>query len=285
MDISWKPDEITLVEDVRIAPYRAMTKAAQLYQEQRVVVCEGAKVVRRVLQSSLAMASFLATERYYEEMHDLLSAKIERGELAPERCFVAERSVMNAIVGYKLHEGVLAMAHAPQEQNLYDESRTIALPAVLLNGVVDSENIGAIVRNCVAFGIPSLIIDDTTSSPYLRRAVRVSLGAVFGLSVYRSFDILTDLAELKQTRGAQVIVAETHPKARTVSGFSFPPNYVLVLGSEGYGCSENVVSIADEIVSIAMQPSLHADFAVNSLNVAASSAIILHEAQMARGKE
>ncbi len=288
METNRKPHQITLVEDSRIAPYRAMTKAAQLYEEQRVVVGEGAKVVRRVLQSSLNMASFLATARYYEEMQDILQAKIQRGELQSEHCFVAEKSVMNDIVGYKLHEGVLAMAHAPEEYTLYDRSSTIALPAVMLNGVVDSENVGAIVRNCVAFGISSLIIDGTTSSPYLRRAVRVSLGAIFGLTVYHSHDIRADLTELKQTRGVQVIVAETQAHARNVATFPFPENFVLVFGSEGYGCSDEVLDCADEIIAITMQPSSHANFAVNSLNVAASSAIILHylhQAQMLQREE
>jgi tRNA G18 (ribose-2'-O)-methylase SpoU len=259
-----------------------MTRAAQVYETERVVIAEGAKVVKRLLQSGVQMKSFFATERYYQQFAAEIAAKQARAELSAEHCFIAEKSLMSSIVGYKLHEGIMALAEEPTVQNLYDAARTITLPAVFLHGVVDSENVGAIVRNCVAFGIRSLITDKATSSPYLRRAVRVSLGSIFGMQVYTSYNPHEDLQELKETRGVQVVAAETHPHAIPLHDCTFPQEYILCFGSEGYGISEDIVQGADVLVEIRMKPDATATFAVNSLNVAASSAIILHHAQMQR---
>lgn len=270
---------ISSLDDPRIQPYRSMTQAAQLYERERVVVAEGAKVVRRVLQSDLQMVSFFATARYYEQFSSELAAKQLRGDISPDRCYIADKTLMSGIVGYKLHEGILALAHEPPRTYLYDAARTIALPAVCLCGITDSENVGAIVRNCVAFGIPSLIVDASASSPYLRRAVRVSLGGIFGMQVYYSHDIPGDMLELKETRGIRAIAAETGANAIPLPSFTFPSEYVLLFGSEGYGLPSDILRAADDIVQIPMQPRSDAAFAVNSLNVAASSAIVLYHAQ------
>lgn len=275
-----QPLRITSTNDKRIEPYKLMTQAALLFERERVVVAEGAKVVRRILQSDLQIVSLFASERYYEQFSQELQAKLQRGELLPAQCYTADKTLMSEIVGYKLHEGVMALAQAPEQHNLYDTTRTIALPAVFLSGVVDSENVGAIVRNCVAFGIRSLIVDEETSSPYLRRAVRVSLGGIFGMTVYSSFDLRSDIHELKETRGVRIIAAETGSDAITLTSYHFPEEYILFFGSEGYGLRSEVLSVVDDIIQIPILANANTAFAVNSLNVAAATAVMLYHAQV-----
>jgi tRNA G18 (ribose-2'-O)-methylase SpoU len=274
------PDMITITSpaDSRIQPYTSMTNATQLYE--RIVVVEGAKVVKRILQSSLRLVSFFATARYYEQFASELHDKQQRNELAAEHCYIADKTLMSEIVGYELHEGVMALAKEPIIRNFYDEIRTIALPAVCLSGVVDAENVGAIVRNCAAFGVQSLIIDGTTSSPYLRRAVRVSLGGIFGMRVFHSYHLADELYDLKQIRRARVVAADLSPSALSLASYTFPQNFVLLFGSEGSGLSHESLSAADDLVQIPIYPSSESPFAVHSLDVAAASAIMLYQARM-----
>ena len=183
---------------------------------------------------------------------------------------------MNDIVGYAMHEGVMALAVVPSMPYLSEHIRTIALPAVCLCGVADAENVGAIVRNCAAFGVRSLIVDSATCSPYLRRAVRVSLGGIFALTVYRTKHLVSALEEMKQCRPlSQSIALETSPNAHSLATFPFSEECVFIFGSEAHGIPQKVLSVCDGIFQIPMTPLTEID-AVNSLNVAASTAIMLY---------
>jgi tRNA G18 (ribose-2'-O)-methylase SpoU len=183
---------------------------------------------------------------------------------------------MGAIVGYAMHEGVMALAVVPEMPYLSEYVRTIALPAVCLCGVADAENVGAIVRNCAAFGVRSLIVDSATCSPYLRRAVRVSLGGIFALAVYRTANLPAALEEMKHYRPLSHSVAlETSPKAHSLATFPLSEESVFIFGSEAHGIPQEVLSVCDAVVQIPMMPIADTD-AVNSLNVAASTAIALY---------
>ena len=96
---------------------------------------------------------------------------------------------MNKIVGFKLHSGVMAIGKQPVDVNLSE----LESPVVVMNGIINSENVGSIIRNCAAFGFESIITDKQTSSPYLRRAVRVSMGAVLNIGAVIGERTMIDL--------------------------------------------------------------------------------------------
>ena len=101
---------------------------------------------------------------------------------------------MNSIIGFKLHTGIIAICKQPEPTKI----DPLSSPVVILNGIINSENVGSIVRNCSAFGINSLISNKQTSSPFLRRAVWVSMGAVFGLNYYYTYNLEETINELKK---------------------------------------------------------------------------------------
>jgi len=264
---------ITSLDDPRIAPYRSLRDVSARNADEKFFVVENSKVIRRLLTSDCEIRSFFATKPYYEEFAPLLDAR----SLASDALLIADDALMNTIVGYNLHEGVMALAVVPNMPYFSEYVRTIELPAVCLCGVVDAENVGAIVRNCAAFGVRSLIIDSATCSPYLRRAVRVSLGGIFALRVYRTTNLVTALEEMKHSRPfAQSIALETSLQAHSLATFPFSDESVLIFGSEASGISSDVLSVCDAVVEIPMTPIAAYD-AVNSLNVAASTAIALYQ--------
>ncbi len=270
---------ITSLDDPRIAPYRSLREISSRNVEEKLFVVENSKVIRRLLTSTCEIRSFFATQHYHKEFAALLDAK----GLAWEQRLTADDTLMSAIVGYALHEGVMALAVVPHILYFSEHLRTLELPAVCLCGVADAENVGSIVRNCAAFGVRSLIVDSATCSPYLRRAVRVSLGGIFALAVYRTSNLAFALEEMRHSRpGVQSIALETSShKARSLHTVSFSEESIFIFGSEAHGLSEDILSACDLVVEIPMTPLADYD-AANSLNVAASTAIALYHWQNGR---
>ncbi|MCS6809500.1 MAG: RNA methyltransferase, partial [Bacteroidota bacterium] len=236
-------------------------------------VVENSKVIRRLLNSACQIHSFFATPEYYEEFSELLQAK----GVESDKWFVAEKKLMNEIVGFRLHEGVMALACVPSMPYVLDDIESLVFPLVLLVGISNAENVGAIVRNCAAFGIPSLAVDAATCNPYIRRAVRVSLGGIFALRVYRAERAADTLVKLKRTcPDIQIVALEACPHAQSICRLNFQARSIIVFGSEAHGLPEEVLSVSDALVQIQMQPNREYN-AVNSLNVASASAIALYQ--------
>jgi TrmH family RNA methyltransferase len=165
---------------------------------------------------------------------------------------------------------------------------------VALDGLANAETLGALVRNCVAFGVHALIVGETASSPFLRRAVRNSMGAILQLPVIelaklgqrhqftaKPHTTQMTLAEcLRELRahGVRCIAAHPHTDKRSLSRADFSGDCCLVFGSEGDGISPQVLQACDEAVAIPMPPT------VDSLNVGAAAAVFLYEVARQRGK-
>jgi tRNA G18 (ribose-2'-O)-methylase SpoU len=143
--------------------------------------------------------------------------------------------------------------------------------------VANAVNLGALVRNCVAFYVQALIVGETSSSPFVRRAVRNSMGTIFQLPVAETTDLVQTLRELRE-HGVRCIAAHPHAQGRTLSQADFTGDCCILFGSEGQGISSAALEICDEATAIPMPP------AVDSLNVGAAAAVFLYEANRQRGK-
>jgi tRNA G18 (ribose-2'-O)-methylase SpoU len=131
------------------------------------------------------------------------------------------------------------------------------------------------VRNCAAFGVQALFVGETCSSPYLRRAVRNSMGTVFKLPVMECTDLAQSLQDLRTMR-MRCIAAHLAPDNRYLSRTNFAGDCCVVFGSEGFGISPRVLAACDENVVIPMANE------VDSLNVSAAAAVFLYEVRRQR---
>ncbi|MDQ1265360.1 MAG: hypothetical protein QG635_510 [Bacteroidota bacterium] len=226
-----------------------------------IFVADGEKVTLRLLDSALEVVSFFALEEYYEKYSDFIESKA-----IPENVrFTADKEIFEQIVGFRVHTGIMAIGRIPRQSPVNEFSKKI----IALNGIIDSENVGAIVRNAAAFGFDSLIFDKATSSPYLRRAVRVSMGTIYSLK-YHICDNLKEALELLRNGGSySIYAAETSAGAISITECILNDKFCLVFGSEGRGIDRDILDMADKIVSIPISDS------VPSINVAASSAIMM----------
>lgn len=264
---------IHTLDSPELQPYRTLRRAAE-HIRLGIFVAEGEKVVRRLLESSIEVVSLLLTEGWLDDLRPALR-RISDGRV---KAWVAPKELLESIVGFPLHQGVMAVGKIPEPVKLADVIRVSSSPRlfVALDGLTNADNIGVIVRNCVAFGADALIVPKDSSSPYLRRAVRMSMGSVFSLPVVQ-VDVLAEaLQELAEEFGVRVVAAHPKPDATSIEDADLNGDFCLVLGSEGTGISDKVLAVCSEKVSI---PISHG---TDSLNVATASGILLFEAQHRR---
>jgi len=255
-----------------LQPYRTLRRAAD-HVKQGIFVAEGEKVVRRLLETDLQVISLLVTESWLEELTPLLERRQEEIKV-----WLASKSLLESIVGFQLHKGVMALGRIPRPLALIEILETLQRPYLLvaLDGLTNADNVGVIVRNCVAFAAGALIVPRNTSSPYLRRSVRMSMGAVFQLPVAHVEKLPETLRELAARYATRIIAAHPHQAATRIDDSDLTGDVCIVFGSEGAGISEEVLQTCSERATIPIAPG------TDSLNVASASAIFLFEAQRQR---
>jgi tRNA G18 (ribose-2'-O)-methylase SpoU len=280
--------QITSFDSPELQPYKTMRRSRE-HEQQGIFIAEGTKVVQRLLQSNFTVISLVVPEKWMMEFQPLLVKRPEDVIV-----YVAEKPVLESLTGFSMFQGVLAVGKIPEpvsfEKVLNDSSRPRLFVAI--DALTNAENLGALARNCVAFGAQALIVGETSSSPFLRRAVRNSMGTILQLPVvelarlgqWRPRDFtphttaMTLVACLKELRasGIRCIAAHPHTDKRILSQADFTGDCCIVFGSEGDGISPAVLAACDEAVAIPMPPN------IDSLNVGAAAAVFLYEVNRQR---
>ena len=282
----FRVEKISSFDLPELQPYATMKRPLE-HERQGIFVAEGVKVVRRLLESHFAVASIVLPEKWLNEFRLLIEARPE-----PITVYLAEKKFLEGLVGFSMFQGVLAVGKIPPPVSLGDILQNSPQPRlfVAVDALTNAENLGALVRNCVAFGVQALLVGETSSSPFLRRAVRNSMGTIFQLPILE-FNLRRDeLCESQKSgtlaqalhdlhaRGVRCIAAHPHTDRKFLSQADFSGDCCLVFGSEGYGISATVLEACDEAVAIPMPPT------VDSLNVGAAAAVFLYEAARQREK-
>ena len=261
-----------------LAPYRTLKRSAE-HELLGLFVTEGDKVVLDLLASGFDVVSLLVPPERLTEFETLARARPE-AEIA---LYVCPKKILRELVGFDIYQGVLAIGKIPAPVSL---GEILALPSrprffAAMDGLGNAENVGVLLRNCAALGVQALIAGETCSSPYVRRSVRNSMGAVFKLPVVelgrkqerrdaRVITLAETLGALRAT-GVRCVAAHPSPEGRTLWQADFTGDVCVVLGSEGDGLSPEVLAACDEAVGIPMAN------AIDSLNVGNAAAVFLAE--------
>ncbi|MBO7218748.1 MAG: RNA methyltransferase [Clostridia bacterium] len=157
--------------------------------------------------------------------------------------------------------GVFAVVKIPQS------TKRVSTKALILDGMQDPSNLGAVIRSARAFGYDNIYLVDSVY-PYSYKVIRASMGYVFDINlIYISYD---ELSKLKETDNFKIIVADMDGKDLS-SVCKIQDNYAIVIGNEGNGISSTMLDMADMVVSIPMQNG------VESLNASVSASIIMYK--------
>lgn len=244
------------------------------HRQQGIFVAEGEKVVRRLLDSRFTVVSLLLPGKWLRELEPLLRARPEAIEV-----FVADKKLLETLTGFSMYQGLLAVGRVPTPASLDETLARSGRPHLLaaVDGLSSAENLGCVVRNCAAFRAEALLVGETSASPFLRRAVRSSMGAIFHLPIVETASLANTLGRLR-AHGIRALAAHPHSKGRALPQADLTRDCCLVFGSEGSGLSEAVLRACEEAAAIPMPPT------VDSLNVASAAAVFLYEANRQRGK-
>ena len=267
-------ERITSLDRPELAPYRTLKRSAE-HAKLGIFVVEGDKVLDRLLESDFTVVSVLLIEERLAEYEPRLRARPEK-DIA---IYVCEKKIMAGMVGFEIYQGVLAIGKIPPPLTLEEMLAASPEPRffVAMDGLSNAENVGALMRNCVAFGVSGLIAGESCSSLHLRRTVRNSMGAIFKLIMLESPNLALTLSELR-ARGVRCLAAHPRTDSKVLSQADFTGDCCVVFGSEGHGLSREVLAACDEAVAIPMAE------AVDSLNVSAAAAVLLYEVSRQRGK-
>ena len=246
--------------DSRIAFFKQLRGNDPRITSANGVLVEGEKQVERLLQLKLPLLTLFMEPKFYARFKPLLSLR----DLSTTECFVADREIMSEIIGYPLHNGVMALAERPKPVSLFD----LKPPIVAFNSLADPENIGSIARSCVAFGVASLLVDSLSCDPLIRRAVRVSMGCLLTMDICYVSSLSRAITRLNET--LESIAIENSPNALPISAGALPLQSVLVFGNERMGISGEVLSVCKRQIKIPMNADL-----IESLNVSATASIVL----------
>jgi tRNA G18 (ribose-2'-O)-methylase SpoU len=282
--------KVTSLDLPELAPYRTMRRPLE-HERQGIFVAEGEKVVRRLLESRFEVVSVLLPEKHLDNFRPLLEARPENLTV-----YLADKKLLEQLIGFSMYQGHLAVGKIPPPASLDNilSKKPKPLLLVAVDALTSAENLGALVRNCAAFGVHALIVGETSSSPFLRRAVRNSMGTILQLPVielaklgqrhqfttkpHTTAQTLVECLKDLRARGVRCIAAHPHTNNIFLSQADFSGDCCIVFGSEGEGISAPVLETCDEAVAIPMPPT------VDSLNVGAAAAVFLYEANRQRKK-
>lgn len=212
-----------------------------------------------------------ALDTGYEPVALLCERKHITGDAADiiRRCgdvpvYTGDRELLATLTGYVLTRGVLCAMRRPALRSMEEVCRD-ARRIVVIDGVVDTTNIGAIFRSAAALGIDAVLLTCNSCDPLNRRAVRVSMGSVFLVPWTWLDGTIRDLTPLGFRTAAMALTDDSvsidHP------ALAVEPRLAIVMGTEGEGLPHETIAEADYVVRI---PMAHG---VDSLNVAAAAAV------------
>jgi tRNA G18 (ribose-2'-O)-methylase SpoU len=267
---------VTDAEDARLADYARLTDMelrTRLESGHGLFIAEGTKVISRAVAAGYPVRSVLVAERRLADLPALLPQLAATG--AP--VYVVADETAEQLTGYRVHRGALASLHRkplPEVPALAAAARRV----IVLEDLVDHANVGAIFRCAAALGVEAVFLSPRCADPLYRRAVKVSMGAVFAIPYARMTGWFDGLAGLR-TAGFRLLALTPDPAAAPISaavaGQRIAQKIALLLGTEGDGLSSRWLHEADQAVRIPMHPDALAS-GVDSLNVVAAAAIACH---------
>ena len=250
--------------DLRLEAYRDI-RERDLVGRQGRFIAEGETVLRVLAsQDRHRPLSVLIAAKRLEKLRPILD---DLAEDVP--VYLASQPVLDGIVGFELHRGILALAErAPMAAagDLLAGLPDTALVLVLV-GISNHDNMGGLFRNAAGFGVDAVLLDPTCCDPLYRKAIRVSVGGVLRVP-YARLGEGEDLIGLLERRGFTPVALS--PSGETVLS-ELPPiaRPALLLGAEGPGLPDATLARC-RTVSIPMAPGF------DSLNVAVTAGIALH---------
>ncbi len=262
--------EITDFHAPELDPYARLTQNQlrnRLEPEKGIFIAESPKVIDRALDAGYKPVSLLMERK---QITGPAAGILSRCGDAP--VYTADREMLAELTGFELTRGVLCAFHRPAPRPVEELCKNARRVAVL-EGIVDSTNVGAIFRSAAALNMDAVLINPSCCDPLCRRAVRVSMGTVFQVPWGQLGETPADWAEkgmdILHSLGFKTAAMALSDRSVSIDDeqLAKEPKLAIVLGTEGDGLAADTIASCDYTVRIPMSHG------VDSLNVAAASAV------------
>ena len=262
--------EITDFHAPELDPYARLTQNQlrnRLEPEKGIFIAESPKVIDRALDEGYKPVSLLMERK---QITGPAAGILSRCGDAP--VYTADREMLAELTGFELTRGVLCAFHRPAPRPVEELCKNARRVAVL-EGIVDSTNVGAIFRSAAALNMDAVLINPSCCDPLCRRAVRVSMGTVFQVPWGQLGETPADWPEkgmdILHSLGFKTAAMALSDRSVSIDDeqLAKEPKLAIVLGTEGDGLAAGTIASCDYTVKIPMSHG------VDSLNVAAASAV------------
>ena len=262
--------EITDFHAPELDPYARLTQNQlrnRLEPEKGIFIAESPKVIDRALDAGYKPVSLLMERK---QITGPAAGILSRCGDAP--VYTADREMLAELTGFELTRGVLCAFHRPAPRPVEELCKNARRVAVL-EGIVDSTNVGAIFRSAAALNMDAVLINPSCCDPLCRRAVRVSMGTVFQVPWGQLGETPADWPEkgmdILHSLGFKTAAMALSDRSVSIDDeqLANEPKLAIVLGTEGDGLAAGTIASCDYTVKIPMSHG------VDSLNVAAASAV------------
>jgi len=262
--------EITDFHAPELDPYARLTQNQlrnRLEPEKGIFIAESPKVIDRALDAGYKPVSLLMERK---QITGPAAGILSRCGDAP--VYTADREMLAELTGFELTRGVLCAFHRPAPRPVEELCKNARRVAVL-EGIVDSTNVGAIFRSTAALNMDAVLINPSCCDPLCRRAVRVSMGTVFQVPWGQLGETPADWPEkgmdILHSLGFKTAAMALSDRSVSIDdeALAAEPKLAIVLGTEGDGLAHSTIAACDYTVKIPMSHG------VDSLNVAAASAV------------
>jgi tRNA G18 (ribose-2'-O)-methylase SpoU len=276
------PDDPRLADYVRLTDVRLRTSMEAAHG---LFMAEGEKVIRRAVRAGYGIRSMLVTPDRVAGLADVAGA-------CAGPVYVISHEAAERVTGYRVHRGALASVNRRPLPSVTDVlagrgllwangcSPGRRIPGaesgwprriVVLEDLVDHGNVGGVFRCAAALGVDAVVLSPRCADPLYRRAIKVSMGAVFAIPYARMTDWRAGLAEIRAA-GFALLALTPDQSAVPLGDVPMAARVALLLGTEGDGLSSRWLTEADKAVCIPMSAGAMA-LGVDSLNVVAAAAI------------
>ena len=262
--------EITDFHVPELDPYARLTQNQlrnRLEPEKGIFIAESPKVIDRALDAGYKPVSLLMERK---QITGPAAGILSRCGDAP--VYTADREMLAELTGFELTRGVLCAFRRPAPRPVEELCKNARRVAVL-EGIVDSTNVGAIFRSAAALNMDAVLINPSCCDPLCRRAVRVSMGTVFQVPWGQLGETPADWPEkgmdILHSLGFKTAAMALSDRSVSIDDerLAKEPKLAIVLGTEGDGLAAGTIASCDYTVRIPMSHG------VDSLNVAAASAV------------
>jgi tRNA G18 (ribose-2'-O)-methylase SpoU len=271
-----EPQRIVDRDDPRIAGFVSI-RERDLTGRHGLFIAEGTVVLRMLAAAhgkarGFSAEAILLLENRLAGVTDVLA-----GFPADVPVYVADAAVFDAIAGFNMHRGVLALGRRIESAEAHQLIASLPDDSLVLAacGISNHDNVGSMFRNAAAFGADAVFLDETSCDPLYRKSIRVSVGSVLTVPFCRAGSDETMLAALAEA-GFE-IWALSPRGAVPVAAIPAGKRIALVAGTEGEGLSPKIMAMF-RTARIPQRPGL------DSLNVAAASGIALYQLALSAGR-